>query len=167
MTSRWHLSMRRAGGFAALAGAALALGACTSMGVGSGSLKPDNTPVAFSWTSKDGGTTGTMTATAGTAGVFSGPFVQVTSSVRTEVLEPMWRGWRRGWDDWRYFGPYPATAFSTIYSGKVIANLAGPDAQPLRCRFHLNDPAAGMKSGGQGECQFNGGRTVDAVFPRA
>ena len=166
MTSRWKSLAHRGADLTALAGAALVLGACTSMGVGSGSLKPDNTAVTFSWTSKDGGTTGTMSATAVNAGVFSGPFVQVTSTVRTELLEPMWRGWRRGWNDWRYFGPYPDTAFSTIYSGKVIANLTGPDAQALRCRFHLNDPAAGMKGGGQGECQFNGGRTVDAVFPR-
>lgn len=167
MTSGRNNSPRRASGLAALGGAVLALSACTSMGVGSGSLRPDNTPVSFSWTSKDGGSTGTMSATAVNAGVFSGPFVQMTSTVRTEMLEPMWRGWRRGWNDWRYFGPYSDTAFSTIYSGKVIANLSGPDGQALRCRFHLNDPAAGMRAGGQGECQFNGGRTVDAVFPRS
>jgi hypothetical protein len=37
----------------------------------------------------------------------------------------------------------------------------------MRCRFFLNDPAGGMGGGGQGECQFNGGRTVDAVFARS
>ena len=164
MSETWN---HRAVRLAALTGLLVALGACTSMGVGSGSLRPDNTPVAFSWTSQDGGTTGTMKATAGAAGEYTGPFVQVTSTVRTEVLEPMWRGWRRGWGDWRYFGAFPDTAFSTVYSGKVVANLNGSSGQGMRCRFHLNDPAAGMKGGGQGECQFDGGRTVDAVFPRS
>jgi hypothetical protein len=37
----------------------------------------------------------------------------------------------------------------------------------MRCRFHLNEPVSGMRGGGQGECQFNGGHTVDAVFPRS
>lgn len=74
---------------------------------------------------------------------------------------------RRGWGDWRCFGAYPDTAFSTACSGKVVANLTGPFGQSMRCRFHLNDPVAGLKGGGQGECQFDGGRTVDAVFPRS
>lgn len=154
-------------GAAALAAAILTaslLGACTSMGAGSGSLRPGGTPVSFSWVSQDGGTTGTMTATTTTDGDFSGPFVQVTSTVRTEALEPMWRGWRRGWGDWPYYGAYGGAAFATIYSGKVVANLSGPDAQSMRCRFHLNDPTTGMKGGGQGECEFSGGRSVNAVF---
>ena len=165
-------SLRRAAGLLVVSALAASMLACTSMGVGSGSMSPGNTPVSFNWTSKDSGTTGTMSATLGDGTAFSGPFVQMTGVARTEVLEPMWRGWHRGWSDWGYWGywgywgPYPETAFSTVYSGKVIANLQGPDAQRLRCRFHLNSPVAGMSGGGQGECQFSEGRTVDAVFPR-
>jgi hypothetical protein len=132
MNSRWINSISRAAGFAAVAGAALTLLACTTMGTGTGSLSPGNTPVAFNWSSKDGGITGTMSATIGGGAAFSGPFLQVTR-----------------------------------YSGKVIANLKGPGTQQLRCRFQLNDPAGGMGGGGQGECQFGGGRTVDATFARS
>jgi hypothetical protein len=168
MTSSWTDGSRRAFGIAAVAGVALTALACTSMGTGTGSVTPGNTPVSFDWTSKDGGTTGTMSATIGNGASFSGPFLQMTSSVRTDALEPMWGGgWRRGWGDWGGWGSFPDTEFSTRYSGKVVANLKGPDSQQLRCRFNLNDPAAGMGGGGQGECQFTGGRTVDAVFPRA
>lgn len=167
MKSQSKSPRRHAIRLAALTSAALALGACTTLGTGSGKLEPANTPVSFSWTSKDGGITGTMSAALAGGDAFSGPFVQVTSTARTEILEPMWRGWRRGWGDWGYWGPYPDTAFSTIYSGKVVANLTGANSQAMRCRFHLNSPTAGMIGGGQGECQFNGGRTVNAVFPRA
>ncbi|OYU42655.1 MAG: hypothetical protein CFE44_22775 [Burkholderiales bacterium PBB4] len=115
-----------------------------------------------------------MSATLGTSkqlgaagGTFSGPFLQVTSSVRSDPFEPLWLGWGRGWSNWGYWGNFHESTFSTHYSGKVIANLRGPTDQLLRCRFHLNTPAAGMKGGGEGECQFNSGRTVDAVFPRS
>jgi hypothetical protein len=168
MNSRWINSISRAAAFAAVAGAALTLLACTTMGTGTGSLSPGNTPVAFNWSSKDGGITGTMSATMGGGAAFSGPFLQVTSNVRSDAFEPMWAGWQRGWSDWGYFGAaYPESQFLTRYSGKVIANLKGPDTQQLRCRFQLNDPAGGMGGGGQGECQFGGGRTVDATFARS
>lgn len=31
----------------------------------------------------------------------------------------------------------------------------------------LNDRGAGMRGGGQGECQLNDGRTIQAAFPAA
>jgi hypothetical protein len=58
--------------------------------------------------------------------------VQVIDTVRTDSTEP------------------PYAAYSTRYSGMVVADLKGPDSQQLRCRFHLNVPAAGMHGGGQG-----------------
>ena len=165
------LSLRRLAAATIAASATLSLLACTTMGTGSGMLEPGDLPVSFAWTSKDAGTTGTMTATihqtrqsVADGGVFVGPFMHITSSVRTDAIEPMWSGWSRGWNDWGYWGMFPETVFSTHYSGKVIANLQGPGTQRMRCRFHLNTPAAGMGGGGQGECQFNGGRTIDAVF---
>ncbi len=168
---------RRVAAVLLMAGTALTLLACTSVGTESGMLERRNSPVPFTWTSADGGISGTMSAVistslpagvsgSGLGGEFNGPFLQVTSSNRPDAYEPLWRGWRRGWNDWEYWGLYPETAFTTHYSGKVIANLTGPSSQLLRCRFHLNIPAAGMQGGGQGECQFNGGRTVDAMFPR-
>lgn len=161
-----HLTIRLLT-LAATACAGLSLMACTSMGTGSGATSPNGAPVRFAWTSKDGGTTGTMTAKLGDDSAFAGPFVQMTSAVRIESLEPIWRGWRRGWNDWSDWGRYPDTAFATHYSGKVVANLQGPGDQHMRCRFHLNAPQAGMSGGGQGECQLGSGSTVDAVFPRS
>ena len=148
---------------ALLLGAGIALGACTTMGTGTGSETPGNSPVNFAWTSKDGGTTGTMTARLTDGRTFSGPYLQVTRAARIDDLEPMWAGWRYGWDDWGF----PASAFATKFSGRVMANLQANDGERMRCRFHLNDPVDGMSSGGQGECQLANGRAVDAVFPRA
>jgi hypothetical protein len=166
MKMRWIESGWRTAGLLAAAGATATLLACTTMGTGTGSLSPGDQPVAFSWTSKDGGITGTMSATVDKTSQFSGPFLQVTSTVRTDDFEPMWSGWNRGWSDWGFWGG-PDDAFSTRYSGRVIANLAGPGRKQLRCRFQLNDPISGMGGGGQGECQYSGGRTVSAVFARA
>jgi hypothetical protein len=132
----------------AAAGAAMALLACTSMGNGSGTVVPDNTPVEFAWSSKDGGTSGTMSATLGGT-TFGGPFVQEIDTVRTDSNEP------------------PYAAYSTRFSGKVHALLKGADSQQMSCRFHLNIPSAGMRGGGHGECRFTGGRTVEALFLRS
>lgn len=166
-TRTQRLAFTRKFALLAAAGAGIALIGCTSMGTGSGAASPGGVPVSFNWTSQDGGTTGTMTAKLKDGAAYSGPFVQMTSAVRIEMLEPIWRGWRRGWNDWGYWGRYPDTAFATQYSGKVVANLQGPDDQRMRCRFHLNSPQSGMTGGGQGECQLGGGTTVDAVFTRS
>jgi hypothetical protein len=65
MNSWWIDSVRRAVALTAVAGAAMSLLACTSMGNGSGTVAPDNMPVEFAWSSKDGGSSGTMSATVG------------------------------------------------------------------------------------------------------
>jgi hypothetical protein len=49
----------------------LALGACTTLGTGSGSTSSGDRPVSFAWTSKDGGVTGTMSATLSDGGAFT------------------------------------------------------------------------------------------------
>ncbi|TFW30412.1 hypothetical protein E4L96_00065 [Massilia arenosa] len=100
-------------------------------------------------------------AIAGDA-TYTGPFVQVTAESRLETFEPMWRGWRRGWGDWGF----PETAFVTHYSGRVVANLGGPNGDRMRCRFVLSDPSAGLSGGGQGECQLAAGRRIDIILNR-
>jgi hypothetical protein len=154
----------RAGALCALLSGALALGACTTMGSGTGSESPGNAPVAFAWKSTDGGTSGTMSATLADGKSFSGPYLEITSQARNEDFNPMWTGWQYGWNDWGAWGPFPDSGYTTLYSGRVVANLQGPDAQRMRCRFNLNDPMGGMGGGGQGKCQL-GGKSVDAVFP--
>lgn len=145
---------------AAAACIGLVLGACTTMGTGSGETTPGDQPVAFTWSSKDGGVTGTMSATITGGAVFSGPYLEITSSTQSDAFYPMWFGWEPGWGDWQ-----PIT--TTTYSGKVVANLQGPASQRMRCHFDLVDPRAGMGGGGQGQCQVRGGATVDASFPHA
>jgi hypothetical protein len=138
---------------------ALALAACTTMGTGTGSVSPGGEPVQFAWKSKDGGTTGTMSATLPGEQTFSGPYLQITSEARSDGFEPMWSGWRHGWND--------RPRFATLYSGRVMANLQAADGQRMRCHFSLNNPLEGMAGGGQGECQLASGRIVDALFPRS
>jgi hypothetical protein len=144
--------------------AGILLGACTTMGTGSGSL--GDKPVNFSWKSTDGGTTGTISATLPDGKTFSGPYLQVTEEARTEDFTPMWVGWRPRWRDWGW-GPYPDTAFTTFYTNHVLANLTSADGQRLRCHFNLNHPSNGMSGGGQGQCQLQSGATVEAFFPPA
>jgi hypothetical protein len=141
--------------------AGIALSACTTMGVGNGSESPAGAPVSFTWQSKDGGTTGTMSAMLADGRTFSGTYLQVTSEARSDDFAPMWSGWRHGWSDWDRF-----PAFTTVYSGRVMANMQSGDGERMRCRFYLNDPVQGMEGGGQGQCQLADGHSVDALFPR-
>lgn len=149
-----------------------ALMGCTSTGTGQGQLTGASAPeesVSFTWTSTDGGISGTMRATL-LEQTFEGRFFQITQQTRSEILDPLWIHWRHGWYDWPYWSrragpPFPSTQFITHYSGKVVATLAAPDQQRMRCRFHLVEPARGMSGGGEGECQLSAGRTVRASFP--
>jgi hypothetical protein len=141
--------------------AAVALAACTTIGVGEGKLLPGDTPVQFDWSSSDGGISGVMSARLGTGSSFEGPFLQVTQQ---EVTQAQPDASVPAWDAWDGDAIYPETGMTTLYSGRVEANLASADGQRMQCRFTLTRPAAGMKGGGQGECQLGGGRTVDAVL---
>lgn len=143
---------------------AVALSACTTLGSGTGSLQPGAAPASFAWKSTDGGITGSMSATLSDGRTFSGPYLEITSSARSEDLTPMWIGWRRGWADWPGWG-LPNELVTTQYSGRVTANLQATDSERMRCSFQLNQPDAGMAGGGQGQCQLANGRSVDAVFP--
>lgn len=156
---------------AALVSLMAGLAACTSTGGGGGQLLGAggvDQPVAFSWTSKDGGLSGTLTA-ALPGQLFEGQFFQITQQTRSEVLAPLWQYWRPGWHDWPARGGfllpiYPTTEFVTHYSGQVVATLTSPGQQHMRCRFQLMAPATGMSGGGEGECQLGDGRLVRALF---
>ena len=148
--------------------AGVALGACTTMGNGTGTVSPGGEAVQFSWKSTDGGVSGTMSAALNDGQTFSGPYLQVTSTTQSQDFQPMWSGWEFGWHGWNGmgpFGPFPETTSTTHYSGRVMANLQAADGQHMRCHFQLNHPDAGMGGGGQGQCQLKSGRSVDAVFP--
>lgn len=162
---------RRAATLGVAAVAAAVLAACTTIGMGGGELvrtgKPD-VPVLFSWSSKDGGLSGTMVGTLPDA-TYTGPFFEITQQTAREVVAPLWDGWDPGWVDWPYWGwgtyePYAWTDFATRYTGKVLANLASPGGKRMRCRFHLARPVEGMAGGGDGECQFGDGSVIHAHF---
>jgi hypothetical protein len=161
------LPVRRATLWTLLAGAGIALGACTSMGGGSGYAAPGNEAVTFSWKSDDGsGASGRMSATLADGTIFSGDYLEITRQAASPEIEPEWNRWDRGVSDLTTEEEMPAFGGSTLYSGRVLANLRSGDGQSMRCRFHLNVPTQGMAGGGQGKCDLKDGGSVDAVFPR-
>lgn len=154
-------------------GSLVALSACTtpSSGMGGGDLSTrakDEEPVLFSWQSTDGGLSGTLLATLPTR-TFTGPFMEITLRTPRETLSPFWSGWDEGWGDWPYgvVGWDSVSAmqeFTRYYSGKVIANLHDARGQGMRCRFDLRDALRGMRSGAHGQCQFAGGKILNATI---
>lgn len=163
--------MNTARRFALLAVLSTLLAACTTTGTGGGQVAVaggQEQPVAFTWTSTDGGISGSMTAIL-PGQTFQGRFFQITQQTRGDSLTPLWLHWRHGWHDWPYWGhpggpPYATTQFITHYTGKVVATLEAPDQQRMRCRFHMIEPVRGMSGGGEGQCQLTDGRTVRASF---
>jgi hypothetical protein len=146
--------------------AMLALTACATTGVGTGSTRNNDLTATFTWKSTND-RTGTLTANLNNGQTFNGKFFQIGSESRIEDLGPLWGGWRRGWGGWGYWDPMRGDAFITHYSGKVVANLDGPDSEHMRCRFTLIRPSSGMAGGGEGKCQLPSGKDIDANFPSA
>ena len=161
--------MKRAALGFALIGAGLALGACTSVGSGSGFSAVGGDAVNFSWKSDDGsGASGRLSATMADGTIFSGDYVEITRQTES-AGEPVWDGWDRGLWSGGPVGseePMPAFASPTLYTGRVLANLRSGDGRSMRCRFHLNVPTQGMAGGGQGKCDVKDGGSIDALFPR-
>lgn len=146
--------------------AALALGACATAGSGVGSTRSNDVTATFAWNST-GDHTGTLTANLNDGENFTGKYFQITSESRVEDLGPLWGGWHNRWSGWAYWNREPSDEFVTHYSGKVVANLDGPNAEHMRCHFSLVRPASGMAGGGEGQCQLPSGKTIHATFPYA
>jgi hypothetical protein len=149
----------------------IALSACTAMGTGNGSLSSSGAPVTFAWKSTHAGMSGTMWATLPSGETFTGSFLQASREVGSQDEDIFSESFDRGWVEfgtdlphWDGWGPYP-DGFEAQYSGRVVVNLQAADGQRMRCRFQLNTPTEGLTGGGQGACQLNNGRSVDAVFP--
>ena len=170
-----------------MAGAALAtLAACApTSGVGVASTPAGDLRASMTWQST-GGRAGVMTAQLNNGESYSGRYFQISHDTQVTELDPLCVGWGRpsfwggcggGWGGgwgrrghfgmgmgWDYWGPQ--TAFVTTYSGRVVANLKGPNDTHMRCTFDLMNPSYGMPGGGQGTCQVPSGQTVDATFER-
>jgi hypothetical protein len=148
-----------------------ALAACATSGIGTGSTLGGDLKATLSWQSK-GGHSGSINAALSNGENYAGTYFQITHDTRVEDLSPLWNGWPHRWwnvwDRWNDWGPWrPTPSFVTTYSGRVVANLEGPNGTHMRCRFFLQRPASGMSGGGQGTCQLPGGGTIDATFPGA
>jgi hypothetical protein len=131
---------------------------CTTTGVGYGDVpKGGGEQLAVSWTSSDGGISGTMTASLSDGRSFSGPFFEMTS----QTVAPFWYGSGfYGWGD----GTGSSTPFRTHYSGSVVADLAGENNVHMRCRLRLLTPRRGISGGGAGECQVTGNAPIEVRF---
>lgn len=144
--------------------AAVALAACTTIGAGTGELRPGNTPVEFDWSSDDGGMSGVMSARLGTGASFTGAFMQITQQERNTVSMQQWDYWSGEWDAPGGEVTYPSDGLTTLYSGNVEADLASAEGARMHCHFTLKVPVSGMNGGGQGECQLGDRRTIAAVL---
>ena len=140
----------------------LAVSGCETKGVGEGSTLGGSVHALFTWKAT-GPARGEMTATLNTGQTYAGPFFQITQESRIDTLGPLWIGWRRRWRGWDFWEPN--AEFVTHYSGRVLANLAGPGGTRMRCDFQLMRPTSGMAGGGVGHCQLPDGTTIDADFP--
>ena len=150
------------------------LAACSTVTSGAGTASTPNGQVraTMSW---QGGRSGTMTAQISGGESYQGPYFQITHDTQMTDLGPLWAGWgpgpwgwRHRWAGWGGWGGWgPSDTFVTTYSGRVVANLQGPNGTHMRCRFDLMRPSTGMAGGGQGSCQTPGGQVIDATFPPA
>jgi hypothetical protein len=162
---------------AAVSLAAMAIGACTTTGFGTGQSTTGNVSATFNWTETEG-THGSMIARLSNGEAFQGQFFQITSESQVTDFGPLWNGWGPGfgwhsrfgrfgrfgwgWGGWGAWGPDEATI--TQYSGQVLANLQGPGGF-MRCHFTLMRPSYGISGGGVGQCQLPSGLIINAQFP--
>jgi hypothetical protein len=159
----------------ALALLSMCIAACITTGTAVGELKgPANQsgPVTLTWKSEAGTPDrGTLEGTLPDGTHYAGRYFQVIQTAAADFYSPAWVGWQPFWPGWRarwYPGPmYPSDirGFVTIYTGKVIANLASDDEKVrLRCRFDLHDPRAGLVRGASGDCELSNGTRIEQVI---
>ena len=141
---------------------------CKSTGQGSGESSTGEVTASFNW-EESGPTSGTLQATVTRPNsppeMYQGKFYQITKDTRVDTIGALWNPWYPGWHGWEFWGPVPDISFIQHYTGRVVANLAGPNGQRMRCQFRLLRSSEGMKGGGQGQCQLASGQTIDAEFP--
>lgn len=142
--------------------------ACTTTGMGTGLLaspgKPEaEGPVNFRWNSGLDTTNGDISAVLPDGRIFRGRFLQVTSSTVAQHFDawtplgaPYYGGGRGG----VYWEPVDAATFATYYSGRILAQLDGPEGEVMRCVFALEDPVAGPREGGLGDCELTTGERI-------
>jgi hypothetical protein len=91
---------------------------------------------------------------------YSGRYYQITEHVQSRSVGPLWPHWGP------YWGYSSWDAFTTYYSGRVVATLDGSDGGRMRCEFTLADPPAGLEHGGTGDCELDSGEEIANVVLR-
>jgi len=151
----------------------------TAPGAAPGAPPPQVEPVRFTWQSNDGGFSGEIQTALPGGEVFMGQYHEIVASTPVHTMGgfcgawyggpwvgPGWYGgpWVGGW----YGGAWPyyrsCDGFLSYYTGQVVALLDGDRGARMRCYFRLDDPNAGMRSGGWGECQVSNGDRITAMF---
>jgi hypothetical protein len=130
-------------------------------------------PATFYWSSSGADqTSGEIHVQLPDGKRYAGTYFQITQDVTSSSLGPLWVGWEPYWTGWGApWAPstanYGSSTFTTIYSGRVVATLRGPNDDGMRCRFMLQEPRRGLAGGGVGECQTRSGASIeDAVLTR-
>ena len=150
--------------------------ACTQQGVIKGRLEVPGASgteaVVMDWKEDTFNSSGTLAVSLPDNELFTGKYLQITSTSTADTLGTAWGGWG-GWGSyWSDWGAYGGTwvggsSYSTFlqnYSGKVISTLFGNKGSVMRCRFQLGNPQQGMPGGGIGQCQLKNGDTIEAQF---
>ena len=147
------------------AAATIMTSACTTTGTGTGVSHNGELSANFTWKESDA-QAGHMTAQISDGRAYDGQYFQITHETNVTTLAPLWTGWGGRWGRWGGWGGYwgPDEDVVTHYSGRVLANLQGPDGY-TRCRFRLARPSSGMGGGGTGQCQLPSGSMIHADFP--
>jgi len=120
---------------------------CTTTWARGSEVSTGSNPIDVTWTSRDGGITGTLTARTADGRSFSGPFQEPT---RLSVAPYWYGGDFYGWND----GFAASNPFRTDSSGDVVADLVDARGMHLNCRLRLLSPARGISGGGGGECRI-------------
>jgi hypothetical protein len=130
--------------------------------------------VGFTWQATDGSRSGTIQASLPNGEHFTGQFHEITDTTTVETLDGFYDTWYgSGWlgPEWAWDGAWPyydePDAYIRYYTGRVVAVLDGDRGTSMRCQFKLDNPAVGMKGGGQGECQLSNGDRIKTVFAAA
>lgn len=155
------INRRGASGFLTSVVLAMTGCTCTSDGLELDSRwETEKTPATFDWRSNDS-VSGSITALFADGRQFRGEYLQITPEARLAQLTPLWEGWTADWE-WRHWHPQAAPKFLKHYDGKVLANLAAVNGEHMRCQFELDSRSMGVSGGGGGECEFTGGKTIEA-----
>ena len=88
---------------------------------------------------------GKLTATASDGEIFTGKFIENSSSASISNANN-------------------ETSTATMNSGVVTAVLFGSNNHSMNCVFKTMDPGIGLPSGGVGQCRISDGRTIDIQF---